>query len=208
MQYIVINLLSLLKNAEIHKDAGDDVSGNKSVVCGTDTTVSVASGDVDTKQPTFKVENLLTTAPDDESKGLYWLGPEEKPGNFILDLGCEKRVNLVELVNTHNNQGKDRGSKDIEVSVSSDVTGNWSRVLKTQLADPTKKPDPQELQSFKYGSRLCRFVKFESSTYYGKGAGLQYFNVKGHVLYQKINISIQLFNLQNAKIYLLLVEIF
>ena len=77
-------------------------------------------------QDAFSVKMLLTNSPREIFSKNYWLGPNTKSGEFILDLGCDKTVNMVELVNTHNAQVRDRGTKEFMV---------WTLVVHKTLPD-------------------------------------------------------------------------
>ena len=55
--------------------------------------------------------------------------------------------------------------------------GPWKMVLQTTLDDSRKQTDPLPLQEFSIPSTQGRFVKFELMSYYGRGGGLQYFNI-------------------------------
>ena len=163
MKYIIINLITLLQEANIEN--------NLSPKCG-NISVSLAEGQ---KESDFKVANLL------EVSEKYWLGQDNTPASFIVNLGCEKRVNVIELINANNGKAKNKGVKDIKVSVAKTKEGPWSQVVKTVLKDPTKTSEPLPVQSFKFEGRKTGFVKVDIDTYYGTGAGLQYFNVRGNL---------------------------
>ena len=164
MKYIIINLITLLQDYNIDNDFTPKCEN---------ISVSLSEGQ---KESDFKVANLL------EASEKYWLGQDNSPASFIVNLGCEKRVNLIELINANNGKAKDKGAKDIKVSVSKKKEGPWSQVVKTVLKDPTKTSDPLPVQSFKFEGRLTGFVKVDIDSYYGTGAGLQYFHVRGNLV--------------------------
>ena len=147
---------------------------------------SVVSGEFYFNQATFKTDNILTTAPDDEAKKKYWLGNNFKPATAILNLGCEKTVNMVELINTHNNVHRDRSTREIKIDVSKDEKGPWVEVLKVTLEDSRGQKDPGPLQRFPFESKKAKFVKIELVSWYLNGAGLSYFNVLGESLQKLI----------------------
>ena len=137
--------------------------------------VKVVSGDVLSDK--FAVENLLVYHDkDDEPKNIYWLGKEGQASSFVLDLGCDRKFNLIELVNTHNNKARDRGAKDIKVSISKTKTGPWEQVFNTTLEDSRNQTEPIPLQKFKINNnKTTHFIKVEVPTFFGKGGGLKYF---------------------------------
>ena len=51
----------------------------------------------------------------EESGKSYWLSPFRRGGQFILDLGCEETINTIELVNTHNANGRDWSTKGFNI---------------------------------------------------------------------------------------------
>ena len=128
---------------------------------------------------TWDVTNLLTNAPLEIFAKNYWLAPNKKDrAEFVLSLGCEKTVNMVELVNTHTGKWRDRSMKEFKVFLSSDSSdGPWVEVLHKTLQDSRQQTDPLPLLKFPFSARTAKFVKFKQISYYGKGGGLQYFSV-------------------------------
>ena len=129
-------------------------------------------------QDAFSVKKLLTKSPKEIFSKNYWLGPNTKAGVFILDLGCAKTVNMVELVNTHNGHVRDRGTKEFMVFTSVNKGGPWTLVVHKELPDSRHQSDPLPVLSFRFSDRTARFVKFNLISWYGYGGGLQYFAVK------------------------------
>ena len=109
----------------------------------------------------------------------YWLSKEMAPGSFILDLGCETLVSLVQLVNTHNAELRDRSTKEFKVLVSKNKNEGWSEVIHKTLEDSRQQNDPLPMLKFPFAAKKAKYIKFEILTFYGKGGGLQYFHVKG-----------------------------
>ena len=128
---------------------------------------------------TFSVRNLLTNAREIFGKN-YWLAPDnQEMAEFVLDLGSEKTVSMVELVNTHNGFARDRSMMEFKVFLSSDSPdGPWEEVVHQTLEDSRQQPDPLPFQTFTFLERTAKFVKFNQISYYGYGGGLQYFTVK------------------------------
>ena len=150
--------------------------------CSDSVSVSVVRGDHATwrgyPKDTWAVAKLLTNAPREIFAENYWLAPHKQDSaEFVLDLGCEKTVNLVELVNTHSGQYRDRGMKEFKVFLSNSSEGPWEEVVHQTLEDSRQQEDPLPVQTFSFSERTVKFVKFNQISYYGKGGGLQYFAV-------------------------------
>ena len=77
--------------------------------------MTVISGDVYGNDDRWKVAHVLTRAKKEEWGKNYWALPDQTTGEFILNLGCEKSYNAVELVNTINGENRDRGTKRFKV---------------------------------------------------------------------------------------------
>ena len=139
----------------------------------------------------FRVEKLLTNSPEEKYGENYWLAPDQTAAEFVLDLGCNKILNMVELVNTHRSRDGNRGTKEFKVSVSPYQAGPWSQVLYETLEDPRQQTDPLPVLAFAFSSGTevsARFVKFNLISWYGVGGGLQYFSVKkGKEIFLSIN---------------------
>ena len=142
--------------------------------------VSVVSGDhftwPDYPEDTWAVAKLLTNA-NREYYGNYWSASGQDRAEFVLDLGCKKTVNLVELVNTHNAHIRDRSMKEFKVFLSDSSEGPWEEVVHQTLEDSRQQDDPLPVQTFSFPERTARFVKFNQYSYYGASGGLQYFAV-------------------------------
>ena len=130
-------------------------------------------------EDTWDVTNLLTNAPLEIFAENYWLAPDRQDSaEFVLDLGCEKTVNLVELVNTHNGHHRKRSMKEFKVFLSDSSEGPWEEVVHQTLEDSRQQADPLPVQTFSFSEGAAKFVKFNQISYYGNGGGLQYFAVK------------------------------
>ena len=77
--------------------------------------MTVISGDVYDADDRWKVAHVLTRSKKEEWGQNYWALPDKSPGEFILNLGCEKAYNEVELVNTINGENRDRGTNRFKV---------------------------------------------------------------------------------------------
>ena len=128
-------------------------------------------------EDTWDVTKLLTHSLL-ESDGNYWLAPNRQASaEFVLSLGCEKIVNMVELVNTHVGNWRDRSMKEFKVFLSSEgPDGPWEEVVHQTLEDSRQQTDPLPLQTFPFTARTAKFVKFNQISHYGNGGGLQYFS--------------------------------
>ena len=129
-------------------------------------------------EDTWAVAKLLTNSVEIFTKN-YWLAPDRQDNaEFVLDLGCEKTVNLVELVNTHNGATyRDRSMKEFKVFLSDSSEGPWEEVVHQTLVDSRQQADPLPVQIFPFSQRAARFIKFNQISYYGNGGGLQYFTL-------------------------------
>ena len=152
--------------------------------------VSVVRGEVGTwgnkPKDTWAVEKLLTNAPLEIWAENYWLAPKgQDRAEFVLDLGCKKTVNLVELVNTHNGKHRNHAMKEFKVFLSHSSEGPWEEVVHQTLEDSRQQADPLPVQTFPFSERTARFVKFNQLSYYGvesTSGGLQYFAVTTGIL--------------------------
>ena len=125
----------------------------------------------------FTVKNILRKDPIKDTKS--WLGPDKSNGNFVLDFGCFKKINMLELVNTHNENKRDRSTKDFKVYLSDkSPTGPWTEVLNKTLADSRNFKDPLPVQKFSFDGETTRYVKFQMLSFYGFGGGLHYINMR------------------------------
>ena len=73
--------------------------------------MSVVSGDVFPKKNFFGVENIFKLYKEETSFEGYWLAPGGREASFIINLGCQKRFDVIKLVNTHNQKVRDRSTK-------------------------------------------------------------------------------------------------
>ena len=128
-------------------------------------------------EDTWDVTKLLSHSPR-EADGNYWLAPNrQESAEFVLDLGCEKTVNMVELVNTHTGNWRDRSMKEFKVFLSSDSSdGPWEEVVHQTLEDSRQQTDPLPVHKFPFTERAAKFVKFNQISHHGYGGGLQYFS--------------------------------
>ena len=63
----------------------------------------------------FAASRVLTRQTKEEWGKSYWLTPYRRGGQFIMDLGCVKTINTIELVNTHNAHSKDYSTRGFQV---------------------------------------------------------------------------------------------
>merc|ERR1712066_1228005 len=99
----------------------------------------------DIPDDSFSVEKLLTNSPLEIFGSNYWLAEDRSRAEFVLDLGCEKTVNTVELVNTKSGHHGNRGTKQFRLSLSQNSEAPWEEVLQATLADPRPQTDPLPL---------------------------------------------------------------
>ena len=127
----------------------------------------------------FQLENIFVNDLKDE---LAWVAPINKPkGTFILDLGGEMFLSLVQLVNF--NRLTENGVEKFKVKLSKTLNGTWDTVLDETLVNNRgqlmSQSDPFPVRQFRFNSTLARFVKFQIISIYGDSAGLQYFQISG-----------------------------
>ena len=77
--------------------------------------MTVISGDVYDDDDRWKVAHVLTRSMKEEWAKNYWALPDKSTGEFILNLGCEKSYNEVELVNTMSGENRDRSTNRFKV---------------------------------------------------------------------------------------------
>ena len=120
---------------------------------------------------------------DANGRNNYWLTPDGAAGNLIGDLSCVAAISGVELVNTHEAAKRRYSTKGFTVSFSTSSAGPWNVAASGELEDSRQQEDPLPLQTFTFNPISARFVKFEITSFYGTGGGLQYFNV---VVYKNV----------------------
>ena len=130
----------------------------------------------------FSVSKLLTYGPKMTYGANCWLAPEgQDSAEFVLDLGCKKPVDTVELVNTPNGNEENRSMKEFKVFLSDSSDGDWGEaVVHGTLGDSRRSrrhPDPRPVKRFPFKKTEARFIKFQQNSFYGDGGGLQYFAV-------------------------------
>ena len=126
----------------------------------------------------FKVENIFTHSQKEIWGKNFWQGPDKKPTEFVLDLGCSQNINTAELVNIHNAGHKDSSTKEFKVFVSQNPAGPWAEVIHETLEDSRKQKDPLPVLFFSFPEVKARYIKFNLVDWYGRRGGLQYFALK------------------------------
>jgi len=151
--------------------------------CGPES-MSVVSGDVwrnDKRLSAFfGVDNIFThNKAERNSYAGYWLAPDRRAATFIVNLGCQQDFSAIRLVNTHNQNHRDRSTKKFRLSVSVDLSQPWTSVLETSLEDSRHQQDPLPLQVLHLKESVkAQFIKFDLLEWYGVGGGLQYMDIK------------------------------
>ena len=121
----------------------------------------------------FKVENVLKYRSKEES-GTFWLGPNQEPAEFVLELCRSETISRLRIVNTQGGELRNRGTKDFKVLLRNRMSEDWTEVLEGTLEDPTEKKNLDVLD-FPITPTEARFVKFQMLSFYKRGGGLQYF---------------------------------
>ena len=128
----------------------------------------------------FSKESDYSWTQDPKDPTNFWLAEGGKVGEeqgFIMSLGCQKTVVGVNLRNTHNAGFRDRSTKKFRILGSADKNGPWQELLLANLED-SRRQDPPPLQQLMFpNSAAVSFLKFELLEYYGRGGGLQFFEV-------------------------------
>ena len=94
-----------------------------------------------------------------------------------MSLECQKTVVGVNLRNTQNAEHRDRSTKKFRILGSADKNGPWQELLLANLED-SRRQDPPPFQQLMFpNSAAVSFLKFELLEYYGRGGGLQFFEV-------------------------------
>ena len=75
---------------------------------------TIYSGDTNNVEY-FAASHVLTRQTVEKWGESYWLTPHRRGGQFIMDLGCVKTINTIELVNTHNAHSKDYSTRGFQV---------------------------------------------------------------------------------------------
>ena len=118
---------------------------------------------------------------DSTTEGLYedyWIASQNYIGEgFIAELESRVPVIGVELRNTHNSNHKDRSTKKFRVSIGSSKTGPWTELLTKDLVDSRYQTTPPVQVFLGDEAVYGRFIKFDLLGFYGKGGGLNYFDV-------------------------------
>ena len=71
----------------------------------------------------YIVEKLLQFNNTAETRGTYWIGPNNSTAEFILDLCQQEVIKTLRLVNTHNSDSLDRATNEFKVSLSDKPSG-------------------------------------------------------------------------------------
>ena len=133
----------------------------------TDCAKKVVTGDYFDQR--FGVANVFEKN-EAQPEGSFWLGPSNSPGSFIIDLGCLKHRNTLELVNV---QYGERATKKFKLFSSSSYMGPWTELVDEEMAQS------EPFHTYSFPSTSDQFYKFEILSYYGNGGGLQYLDVEG-----------------------------
>ena len=77
---------------------------------------TIYSGDTN-RVDMFPASHVLTRQVVEQYGKNYWLLPHKRGGQFILNLGCVKTINTIELVNTHNAHSRDYSTRGFQVYI-------------------------------------------------------------------------------------------
>ena len=112
-----------------------------------------------------------------------WMPTQSKPGQeaaFILNLGCEKEINTIEV----RNPSYKSSTKTFKVSASNSSNEGFAEVIFGEMEDSrNENKENIPLLRFHFNNTLAQYVQFYILDYYdNQGGGLNYFNV-----YQDLN---------------------
>ena len=68
----------------------------------------------------FSVKNIFTlneTEVQDGPRTNYWIAPSDTAATLIINLGCKHTFDAISLVNTHNAQYRNRGTREFRLAV-------------------------------------------------------------------------------------------
>lgn len=122
----------------------------------------------------------------------FWAGPSSKPdvsnywivnngktgdeAKFDVVFSCLRNIKGFLVKNTNNNKFNDRGTKDFTISMSTSITGPWTKILTGRLPDAFD-VSPVPVLNFKLEDPVeTSFLRFQIDSYYGHGGGLQFFS--------------------------------
>jgi len=109
----------------------------------------------------------------------YWITDNKKTGDeakFDVVFSCVRNIKGFLVKNTNNNKFNDRGTKDFTISMSTSITGPWTKILTGRLPDAAD-VSPVPVLNFKLEDPVeTSFLRFQIDSYYGLGGGLQYFS--------------------------------
>ena len=132
----------------------------------------------------FGVWHVNDGKTDEADQGYsYWLGRERTSDEyFVIYLAGKYNVDRIELVNTHNGDGNDRGTKDFEIWAADKVNGENELVAARLVLKGTLPcrfgagaDIPVDVYSAAKGDLSpfsARYVKFVAKSYYeGENSG-------------------------------------
>jgi hypothetical protein len=130
----------------------------------------------DPYNPTFQASNALFHAGKDTADN-QWLLPSKTKGGFTVDLGSEKPIIGVKILNTANGKKDLRGTADFSVYVGNkDKLNSMTLALSNTLKNIDGQSSPSA-ETFSFAEKFtARYVSFQVDSYLNKGAGLQYFS--------------------------------
>ena len=129
----------------------------------------------------FSASNIFSLGDDKivNNKANFWLAETMKgPGQgFVLDLGCSKKVHGVKLKNAQNRQYKNMGTKKFRLLGSTSASGPWVKIRDVDLEDSRQQTPPPIKRLMFADPVVISFLKFELLEFWGKGGGLQHFQI-------------------------------
>ena len=136
------------------------------------------SWDEGKKSATYRAEHVLTKsrenwASGDSAEPSYWLANNQRDQQkFELDLGCERSIQGVTLVNTHAGLDRNYATKTFKLFCDDQPITDY-----INLADPLNQDLVPEHRVVLDNPVKCKILRFQATAYWGVGPGLQYLGI-------------------------------
>lgn len=136
------------------------------------------SWDEGRKSDTYRAEHVLTKGQEnwangDSAEPNYWLANDQRSQQkFELNLGCERRIRGVILVNTHAGLDRNYATKTFKLFCDGQKITDY-----INLPSPLNKDIVPEHNVLLDTPVNCRVLRFQAIHYWGIGPGLQYLGI-------------------------------
>jgi len=107
-----------------------------------------------------------------EELNSFWLAPDHTEGHFTLELPSKVETDSFTIINTHNGDKNDRGTKAFELYFKKDSKSEWELIFGGEFHQ-------YSTDMFLSGPLIrFKYLKFHMKSWFGNGGGLQYFSWK------------------------------